>query len=96
MRSWRHLVVFAFLLRAGQAWSQAPVITPAGDPSVRSDSIYRLAVNPGDYPDEPVVLLLDDGVVRREADGTGVTTYRPAINGSRSTGSGWFVPMGPW
>ena len=76
MHFWRHLVVACCLLMARQAWAQAPVITPAGDPSVRSDSIYRLAVNAVEYPDEPVVLLLDDGVVRREPDGTGTTTYR--------------------
>jgi transglutaminase-like putative cysteine protease len=76
MRPRRHLLVSTLLLLAAPAWAQAPVITSAGDPSVRSDSIYRLAVNATEYPDEPVVLLLDDGVVRREADGAGVTTYR--------------------
>ena len=58
------------------AWGQAPRITPDGDPSVKSDSIYRLAVDAREYPDEPVVLLLDDGVVRFEVDGTGSKTYR--------------------
>jgi transglutaminase-like putative cysteine protease len=76
MHPWRHLVVVSSLLIAVPVWAQAPVITPAGDPSVQSDTIYRLAVNASEYPDEPVILLLDDGVVRREADGTGVTTYR--------------------
>ncbi len=71
----RPLLVFHLLL-AAPAWAQAPAITPAGDPSVQNDTIYRLAVNPSEYPDEPVILLLDDGVVRREADGTGVTSYR--------------------
>jgi transglutaminase-like putative cysteine protease len=74
MRACRHLLVT--LLLATPVWAQAPVVTPAGDPSVRSDTIYRLAVNPADHPDETVVLLLDDGVVRYEADGTGVKTYR--------------------
>jgi transglutaminase-like putative cysteine protease len=76
MRTWQHLVVAASLLIAPPARSQAPIITPSGDPSVRGDTIYRLAVNAPEHPDEAVVLLLDDGVVRREADGTGVTTYR--------------------
>lgn len=58
------------------AAAQAPVITPAGDPSVNPDTIYRLAVNPADHPEEPSVLLLDDGVVRLERDGTGSRTYR--------------------
>ncbi|HVO34288.1 MAG TPA: DUF3857 and transglutaminase domain-containing protein [Gemmatimonadales bacterium] len=59
--------------------AQAPAITPAGDPSVRSDTIYRLAVNPADYPDEPYVYLLDDGVVRLEADGRGTRTFRQVV-----------------
>jgi transglutaminase-like putative cysteine protease len=58
------------------ASAQAPVITPAGDPSVRNDTLYRLAVEPADHPNESVVLLLDDGVVRWEANGTGRRTYR--------------------
>ncbi|MGA2384782.1 MAG: DUF3857 domain-containing protein [Gemmatimonadales bacterium] len=64
---------------ASAAMAQAPVITPAGDPSVRSDTIYRLAVNPADYPDEPNVFLLDDGVVRLEADGRGTRTFRQVV-----------------
>jgi transglutaminase-like putative cysteine protease len=69
-------LVFTVLLAASPAQGQAPAITPAGDPSVRNDTLYRLAVDPKDHPDEPVVLLLDDGVVRYEADGTGTKTYR--------------------
>ncbi len=64
------------LLVPAPAQAQAPVITPAGDPSVRSDTLYRLSVDPAHYPDESVVLLLDDGVVRYETDGTGRMTYR--------------------
>lgn len=59
--------------------AQAPVITPKGDPSVRSDSIYKLAVDPAKYPDQPFVYLLDDGVVIHQADGTGSETYRQVI-----------------
>src|SRR5574342_41295 len=59
--------------------AQAPVITPSGDPSIRSDTIYRLAVKPADYPDQPFVYLLDDGVVVHQADGRGRTTYRQVI-----------------
>ncbi|HZI77287.1 MAG TPA: hypothetical protein VFD73_25255, partial [Gemmatimonadales bacterium] len=58
------------------ASAQAPAITAAGDPSIRSDTIYKLAVNPSAYPDDAAVLLLDDGVVRYEMDGTGSETYR--------------------
>ena len=71
------LVLLAVCARAAVA--QAPVITPAGDPSVRSDTIYGLAVNPADYPDDPYVYLLDDGVVRIEADGRGTHTFRQVI-----------------
>ncbi|HEX2249572.1 MAG TPA: DUF3857 and transglutaminase domain-containing protein, partial [Gemmatimonadales bacterium] len=75
MPACRLLLVFTLVL-VTPVWGQAPVITPDGDPSVRNDTLYRLAVNPSAYPDEPVVLLLDDGVMRYEANGTGRTTYR--------------------
>jgi hypothetical protein len=76
MRAFRRLLFAASILAPSAASSQAPVITPAGDPSVRSDTVYGRAVDPAAYPDERVVLLLDDGVVRYEADGTGIKTYR--------------------
>lgn len=63
----------------GVAPAQAPRITPAGDPSVRSDTIYDLAVNPDDHPNDDFVYLLDDGVVRFEADGRGARTYRQVV-----------------
>jgi transglutaminase-like putative cysteine protease len=59
--------------------AQAPVITPAGDPSVSADTIYRLAVDPARFPEEASRYLLDDGVVRLEADGTGTRTYRMVV-----------------
>src|SRR5947209_19258256 len=73
--------VFAglFFLIARPAMSQAPHITPGGDPSVQNDTIYRLAVNPADYPNEEFVYLLDDGVVRFEPDGRSSRTYRQVI-----------------
>jgi hypothetical protein len=67
------------LAAAVPAAAQAPVITEQGDPSVRADTIYRLAVDPADYPEEDHVLLLDDGVVRMEPDGTGSRTYRTVV-----------------
>ena len=54
-------------------------MTPAGDPSVKSDTIYSLAVKAADYADQPYVYLLDDGIVKLEADGTGTRTYRQII-----------------
>ena len=59
--------------------AQAPVISPAGDPSVRADSIYKLAVNPADFPEDAFLYLFDDGVVRLGADGRGTRTYRQVI-----------------
>jgi transglutaminase-like putative cysteine protease len=59
--------------------AQAPRITPAGDPSVRNDTIYKLAVNPADYADDDYVYLLDDGVVRFEPDGRGSRSYRQIV-----------------
>lgn len=63
----------------GLATAQAPRITPAGDPSVDPDTIYRLAVDPATQTGEDFVYLLDDGVLRFEADGRGTRTYRQVI-----------------
>ncbi|HXY31096.1 MAG TPA: DUF3857 and transglutaminase domain-containing protein [Gemmatimonadaceae bacterium] len=76
----RQLLLLPFLLAAAAAsGAQAPRITPVGDPSVRNDTIYKLAVKPEDYSDQPFVYLLDDGVVRFESDGTGSRTYRQVV-----------------
>jgi hypothetical protein len=50
-----------------------------GSPSARSDSIYRLAVNPTAYPSQDAILLLDEGTLRYEMDGTGSETYRQVV-----------------
>ena len=70
------LPVVVLTLVPSLALAQAPHITPAGDPSVNADTIYRLAVKPEDFPEETGVLLLDDGVLHIEPDGRGETTYR--------------------
>jgi transglutaminase-like putative cysteine protease len=75
----RRLPLAAGPLLAVSLSAQAPVITPAGDPSVQSDTIYRLAVDPKDHPDDPFVYLLDDGVVRVESDGRTTRTYRQIV-----------------
>jgi Domain of Unknown Function with PDB structure (DUF3857)/Transglutaminase-like superfamily len=75
---WMTLPIAIALLARG-AGSQSPRVTPAGDPSVKSDTIYSLAVKPADYADRPYVFLLDDGVVKFEADGTGSRTYRQVV-----------------
>lgn len=70
------LVLASTTLLSFRTWAQAPRITPAGDPSVRNDTLYQLVVDSTHHPDESAVLLLDDGVVRYDADGTGTRTYR--------------------
>ncbi|TMA22085.1 MAG: DUF3857 domain-containing protein, partial [Deltaproteobacteria bacterium] len=79
--TWMRFVTFAVaeLLVAVSGRAQAPRITPRGDPSVKDDSIYALAVKPADHPDESYVYLLDDGVVRIEVDGRGSRTYRQVV-----------------
>jgi transglutaminase-like putative cysteine protease len=75
----RALLTILFLSAAVAASAQAPKITPAGDPSVNSDTIYKLRVDPKDYTDQPYVFLLDDGVERYEMDGSGSSTYRQVV-----------------
>jgi hypothetical protein len=58
----------------GSAFSKSGNATPAG-----SDTLYKLAVKPSDYPDEAVVWLLDEGVLRIEPDGRGTRTYRQVV-----------------
>lgn len=70
------VVLVASATGVGAVGAQAPHITPSGDPSIRSDTIYSLAVRPQDYPDQSVVYLLEDGVVRFEEDGRSRRTYR--------------------
>lgn len=72
--------VLALLLGfTASATAQAPKITTAGDPSVNPDTIYKLAVDPAKYPEDASWTLLDDGVVRLEADGRGTKTYRTIV-----------------
>jgi Domain of Unknown Function with PDB structure (DUF3857)/Transglutaminase-like superfamily len=75
----RRSILAALSLIAAPLFAQAPVVTAAGDPSVKSDTIYRLAVDPADYPNDPFVYLLDDGIVKIEADGRTTRTYRQVV-----------------
>ena len=59
--------------------AQAPRVSPKGDPSVRDDTLYSVAVKQEAYPEESSVLLLDDGIVRYEADGRSVRTFRQVV-----------------
>lgn len=63
-------------LAGTRARAQAPHITEHGDPSIADDTIYKLAVDSAAYPEQPTVLLLDDGVIRMDADGHGTETFR--------------------
>ena len=66
-----------------QLLAQAPDITPAGDPSVRADTLYKLAAEAkaryGTDPSIPYAYLLDDGVVRLDTEGRGTRTYRQVV-----------------
>ncbi|HEY2066689.1 MAG TPA: DUF3857 and transglutaminase domain-containing protein [Gemmatimonadaceae bacterium] len=75
----RRLVVSLLLAAAPALCAQAPHITSAGDPSVRADTIYRLAVDAARYPEQEAAYLLDDGVVRFEADGRSSKTFRQIV-----------------
>lgn len=69
-------LTLASFVASSPALAQAPHLTAAGDPSVKADTIYRLAVKPEQFPEESTVLLLDDGVLHIEADGRQESTYR--------------------
>ncbi len=71
--------VFLLAIASSSASAQAPRITPAGDPSVKADTLYRLAVDSAKYPKDDYVFLLDDGVIRFEADGRSSRTYRQIV-----------------
>ncbi|HEX2779274.1 MAG TPA: DUF3857 domain-containing transglutaminase family protein, partial [Gemmatimonadaceae bacterium] len=77
-RSLLSLALPAFVV-GGSLLTQSPKITPKGDPSVRNDTIYSLAVKAEEHPEETFVYLLDDGVVRYETDGRGSATYRQVV-----------------
>lgn len=51
----------------------------AGIAPVASDSVYRLAVDSSAYKQYPFVYLLDDGIVRLEADGRGSERYHQIV-----------------
>ncbi len=78
-RALRRLAAPALLAVPALLAAQVPRITPAGDPSVRADTIYKLAVDPAAHPEEDAYFLLDDGVVRVEADGRNTTTFRQVV-----------------
>lgn len=83
MRSLPFLLACTFV---SAALAQTPTTTPKADPSaskadssVSSDTIYKLAVKAADYPDEPYIYLLDDGIERYEADGRSTSTFHQVV-----------------
>jgi transglutaminase-like putative cysteine protease len=79
------ILLCSLLLAGAAAGAQAPRITAKGDPSVKADSIYRLAVDAARFPEEDAAYLLDDGVIRLEADGRGTRTYRQIVQVLKSS-----------
>jgi len=75
----RLALICSIAVLAVRVSAQAPSITPNGDPSVKSDTIYKLAVNPTDYPDQSIVWLLDDGIIRYDDQGRETRTYRKVV-----------------
>lgn len=72
-------IAILVLVTGATLHAQAPKITQQGDPTVQADTIYKLAVKAADHPEEDAVYLLDDGVVRLEADGRGTQTFRQVV-----------------
>ena len=71
-------VLLAFLFAAViPGASTPPAITT--HPIMQPDSIYGLAINPADYPDESYVWLLDEGVYKVQADGRTSRTTRQVV-----------------
>jgi hypothetical protein len=75
----RRFVPLALVVAPSLAAAQAPRVTPSGDPSVRNDTIYALAVDSTAHRGERFVYLLDDGVIQLEPDGRNRRTYRQVI-----------------
>ncbi|HEX6588542.1 MAG TPA: DUF3857 and transglutaminase domain-containing protein [Longimicrobiales bacterium] len=73
------LALCALFLVAAPLSAQAPVVTADGDPTVDDDTIYALVVDAADYPRDAAVRLLDDGIVRVNADGSHTATYRTVM-----------------
>ena len=73
------VLLASLLLGAAVLPAQAPRITAKGDPSIKADTIYRLAVDATRFPQEDAAYLLDDGVIRLDADGRGTRTFRQIV-----------------
>jgi hypothetical protein len=86
------LIAFAILAGIPSADAQPPHSTPHATPhpvvpSIRSDTIYRLAVDSTEYPDHGSILLLDDAVITVQADGRKTVTRHQIIQVLRHKGA---------
>lgn len=70
---------FILLTAAGPLVAQEVARVIPDYARVDPDTIYSLTVDPGDYPEEDWIFLLDDGVLEYEADGSGRTTYHQIV-----------------
>lgn len=78
----KRVSLFSFATATAAAGGIAAL--PSGAVQIRDhvtppDSIYSLAVKPSDHPNDAVVVLLDEGVYRIEADGRTSTTTRQVV-----------------
>lgn len=91
----RRLILAGSLLLAPgiSLFAQAPRITPAGDPSIRADTIYALVVKAEDYRDQDAVLLLQDGVLQIERNGVTRRTLRTVTQVLKQDGA---AEWGEW
>ena len=76
----RFLAIACLIVEAAAARAQAPVITAAGDPTVKADTIYKLAPDPATRPEDAALLLFDDGVVSVDQTGRGTRTFRQVVH----------------
>jgi transglutaminase-like putative cysteine protease len=63
----------------GALRAQSLLVTTAGVVPARDDSIYALRVDPANYRGQDEVFLLEDGIVRVEADGRYSYTLRQVV-----------------
>ncbi len=83
---WLLLLIGLAILAEAPAQAQAPHITARGIPSIRSDTIYRLAVDSARYRGLASILLLDNAVITVEANGRNTRTLHQVIQVLRQTG----------
>jgi transglutaminase-like putative cysteine protease len=84
-RGRRHASIVLAIVLATSAVGTLPAQNPALAPA-KSDSIYRLAVDSAAYKDYAFVYLLDDGIVRFDADGRSTQRYHQIVQVLKTQG----------